>query len=73
MRDLATADPTWSIALLRYFNPVAAHPSGEIGEDPVGIPNNLMPFVQQVGSFCTLRLGWTLQQQSKPDWRGIVV
>ena len=48
MRDLAAADPTWSIALLRYFNPVGAHPSGEIGEDPVGIPNNLMPFVQQV-------------------------
>lgn len=47
-RDLAAADPTWHIALLRYFNPVGAHQSGMIGEDPNGIPNNLMPFVAQV-------------------------
>ncbi|KAJ7552385.1 hypothetical protein O6H91_06G053500 [Diphasiastrum complanatum] len=46
--DLHIGDPEWRIILLRYFNPVAAHPSGEIGEDPLGIPNNLMPFVQQV-------------------------
>lgn len=45
MKDLCVADPKWSVALLRYFNPVGAHPSGLIGEDPVGIPNNLMPFV----------------------------
>jgi UDP-glucose 4-epimerase len=47
-RDLAVADPRWRILLLRYFNPVGAHASGTIGEDPNGIPNNLMPFVTQV-------------------------
>lgn len=47
-RDVHRADPEWKIILLRYFNPVGAHPSGFIGEDPRGIPNNLMPFVQQV-------------------------
>ena len=47
-RDLARSDPTWRIALLRYFNPVGAHPSGSMGEDPNGIPNNLMPYVSQV-------------------------
>ncbi|MEE4277985.1 MAG: UDP-glucose 4-epimerase GalE [Halieaceae bacterium] len=46
--DLCASDPAWQIALLRYFNPVGAHPSGLIGEDPAGIPNNLMPFVAQV-------------------------
>ncbi len=46
--DLARSDPRWSIAILRYFNPVGAHPSGRIGEDPRGIPNNLMPYVSQV-------------------------
>lgn len=48
LRDLKLADPSWRIALLRYFNPVGAHSSGLIGEDPSGIPNNLMPFVAQV-------------------------
>ncbi len=48
LRDLAAADPSWSIACLRYFNPVGAHPSGRIGEDPLGVPNNLMPFIMQV-------------------------
>ncbi|GAB2220251.1 hypothetical protein Droror1_Dr00007894 [Drosera rotundifolia] len=47
-RDVYRADSEWKIILLRYFNPVGAHPSGYIGEDPRGIPNNLMPFVQQV-------------------------
>ncbi|KAK6158405.1 hypothetical protein DH2020_005719 [Rehmannia glutinosa] len=47
-RDIYQSDSTWKIILLRYFNPVGAHPSGYIGEDPRGIPNNLMPFVQQV-------------------------
>lgn len=46
--DMAIADPSWRIALLRYFNPVGAHHSGEIGEDPAGVPNNLMPYVSQV-------------------------
>jgi len=49
-RDIAAADPEWSIALLRYFNPVGAHASGRIGEDPNGIPNNLMPSISQVAS-----------------------
>lgn len=48
MRDVATADPTWSIALLRYFNPIGAHPSGQIGEDPNDTPNNIMPYITQV-------------------------
>lgn len=48
LRDLHAADPTWRIALLRYFNPVGAHESGEIGEDPNGIPNNLLPYITQV-------------------------
>ena len=48
LRDLKHAEPTWRIALLRYFNPVGAHESGLIGEDPSGIPNNLMPFIAQV-------------------------
>lgn len=48
LADLAASDPTWSVAALRYFNPVGAHPSGELGEDPQGTPNNLMPFIAQV-------------------------
>jgi UDP-glucose 4-epimerase len=48
LRDVARADAGWNIALLRYFNPVGAHESGLIGEDPRGIPNNLMPYVAQV-------------------------
>ncbi|WP_292955882.1 MULTISPECIES: UDP-glucose 4-epimerase GalE [unclassified Neptuniibacter] len=46
--DLCKSDSEWSVALLRYFNPIGAHPSGLIGEDPKGIPNNLMPFISQV-------------------------
>ena len=48
LRDLSVSDPSWSIALLRYFNPIGAHESGRIGEDPNGIPNNLMPYITQV-------------------------
>ena len=48
LQDLNNSDPTWQIALLRYFNPVGAHESGLIGEDPQGIPNNLMPYISQV-------------------------
>ena len=47
LRDIAFADPEWSVVLLRYFNPVGAHKSGKIGEHPNGIPNNLMPFISQ--------------------------
>ncbi len=48
LRDLARAEPDWRVILLRYFNPVGSHPSGRIGEDPIGVPNNLMPYLLQV-------------------------
>ncbi|HHY0378696.1 TPA: UDP-glucose 4-epimerase GalE [Vibrio parahaemolyticus] len=48
LTDFQKANPDWSITLLRYFNPVGSHPTGELGEDPQGIPNNLMPFISQV-------------------------
>ena len=48
LTDVAKADDRWSIVLLRYFNPIGAHPSGLIGEDPKGVPNNLLPFITQV-------------------------
>jgi UDP-glucose 4-epimerase len=48
LRDLHRADEAWNVVLLRYFNPVGAHPSGRIGEDPNGIPNNLLPYISQV-------------------------
>lgn len=50
LSDLSAADPLWSIYLLRYFNPIGAHPSGLLGEDPNGAPNNLLPFVSQVAA-----------------------
>ena len=50
LRNLAAAEPGWRIALLRYFNPIGAHPSGLIGEEPKGIPNNLMPYLTQVAA-----------------------
>lgn len=50
LQDVANVNPDWSVALLRYFNPIGAHESGRIGEDPQGIPNNLMPYVTQVAS-----------------------
>ena len=48
LMDVHTADPEWDVVLLRYFNPIGAHPSGLIGEDPKGIPNNLVPYIAQV-------------------------
>lgn len=50
LTDLSVADPQWSVSLLRYFNPIGAHPSGLIGEDPNGIPSNLLPYVSQVAA-----------------------
>jgi UDP-glucose 4-epimerase len=50
LKDICAADPTWTITALRYFNPIGAHESGEIGEDPTGIPNNLLPYIAQVAS-----------------------
>ena len=48
LRDVHVADDSWTVVILRYFNPVGAHPSGDMGEDPQGIPNNLMPYIAQV-------------------------
>ncbi|MBF0467474.1 MAG: UDP-glucose 4-epimerase GalE [Desulfamplus sp.] len=48
LKDLHVSDPSWNISILRYFNPVGAHKSGKIGEDPLGIPNNLLPYIAQV-------------------------
>jgi UDP-glucose 4-epimerase len=58
LRDVGAVEKRWRIALLRYFNPVGAHPSGQIGEDPQGVPNNLLPFVTQVavGKLSTLKI-----------------
>ena len=58
LAQLARDDPSWRVANLRYFNPVGAHPSGRLGEDPAGVPNNLMPFLCQVatGRLKTLRI-----------------
>jgi UDP-glucose 4-epimerase len=50
LRDITAADPDWAVVLLRYFNPIGAHPSGLIGEDPSGIPNNLMPYITKVAA-----------------------
>lgn len=57
LTDLHTADPEWNIVLLRYFNPIGAHESGLIGEDPRGIPNNLVPYIARVASGSLERLG----------------
>lgn len=56
MFDIGKADKEWRIILLRYFNPVGAHPSGTIGEHPSGVPQNLMPFVTQVWNFLPILL-----------------
>ena len=50
LKDLAAADPRWSISLLRYFNPIGAHPSGLLGEQPNGLPNNLLPYISGVAT-----------------------
>lgn len=70
LQSLAQANPDWRITLLRYFNPVGAHPSGTIGEDPVGTPNNLVPFVAQVavGKRPTLTV---YGENNTPDGTGI--
>lgn len=71
LRDLHASDPTWDIALLRYFNPVGAHPSGRIGEDPSGIPNNLMPYVAQVAIGKLPRLRVFGDDYPTPDGTGV--
>lgn len=71
LRDLSQSDDTWNIALLRYFNPVGAHPSGRIGEDPKGIPNNLMPFIAQVAAGRQPRLRVFGDDYATPDGTGV--
>ena len=71
LKDLYVADNTWNIVLLRYFNPVGAHPSGRIGEDPKGIPNNLMPYVAQVASGKLQKIGVFGNDYPTPDGTGV--
>ena len=71
LRDLHRADPAWSIALLRYFNPVGAHESGQIGEDPRGTPNNLLPYVAQVAVGRRERLQVFGNDYATPDGTGV--
>jgi len=71
LRDAAAADPAWRIALLRYFNPVGAHPSGWIGEDPVGVPNNLMPYVARVAAGQLAELSVYGNDYPTPDGTGV--
>ncbi|MDZ7677289.1 MAG: UDP-glucose 4-epimerase GalE [Acidimicrobiales bacterium] len=71
LADLAAADRSWSVASLRYFNPVGAHPSGRIGEDPQGIPNNLLPFVTQVAVGRRERLDVFGDDYDTPDGTGV--
>ena len=71
LRDLAHADPEWSIVLLRYFNPIGAHASGLIGEDPNGIPNNLLPYVAQVAAGKLKELTVFGDDYDTPDGTGV--
>jgi UDP-glucose 4-epimerase len=71
LRDAHASNPEWQIALLRYFNPVGAHPSGLIGEDPSGIPNNLMPFVAQVAVGKREKLSIFGNDYPTPDGTGL--
>jgi UDP-glucose 4-epimerase len=71
LKDLERSDPAWRIVLLRYFNPVGAHPSGTIGEDPRGTPNNLMPFVAQVAVGKRLHLSVFGDDYDTPDGSGV--
>jgi len=71
LRDMAAADPTWQSGILRYFNPVGAHASGRIGEDPRGVPNNLMPYVAQVAIGRRPRLSVFGDDYDTPDGTGV--
>ena len=71
LQDVERADPAWRIALLRYFNPVGAHPSGTLGEDPRGTPNNLMPFVAQVAVGRRQKLQVFGNDYDTPDGSGV--
>jgi UDP-glucose 4-epimerase len=71
LTDIHKADAQWNIVLLRYFNPVGAHPSGKIGEDPNGIPNNLMPFITQVATGKRKVLNVFGNDYDTPDGTGV--
>ncbi|MGB0610978.1 MAG: UDP-glucose 4-epimerase GalE, partial [Verrucomicrobiales bacterium] len=71
LKDLSESDNRWKIALLRYFNPVGAHPSGLIGENPNGLPNNLVPYISQVAVGKLEKLGIFGNDYSTPDGTGI--
>ena len=71
MMDMQKADPEWNVVLLRYFNPIGAHPSGKIGEDPNGIPNNLMPYITQVAVGKRPELGVSGDDYDTPDGTGV--
>ena len=71
MTDVQKAKPDWNVILLRYFNPVGAHKSGRIGEDPKGIPNNLMPYISQVAVGKLEKLGVFGDDYDTPDGTGV--
>ena len=71
LRDVAKADPEWSVVLLRYFNPVGAHASGKIGEHPNGIPNNLMPYISQTAIGKREKLSIFGNDYDTPDGTGV--
>ncbi|GAB2695379.1 UDP-glucose 4-epimerase GalE [Aliiglaciecola aliphaticivorans] len=71
LQDLFKSDNSWNIAILRYFNPAGAHPSGRIGEDPNGIPNNLMPFITQVATKKREALSVFGDDYDTPDGTGV--
>ena len=71
LTDVHQADPEWNVVLLRYFNPIGAHPSGLIGEDPTGIPNNLMPYITQVAVGKLKELGIFGDDYQTPDGTGV--
>ncbi len=71
LTDLHAADPEWSVALLRYFNPIGAHKSGLLGEDPNGIPNNLLPYIAQVATGKLAELSVFGDDYDTPDGTGV--
>lgn len=71
LKDIYTADPTWNICILRYFNPVGAHSSGLIGEEPQGIPNNLMPYIVRVANGTLKELSVFGNDYNTPDGTGV--
>lgn len=71
LKDVHHADPEWNVVLLRYFNPIGAHSSGKIGEDPNGIPNNLMPYITQVAVGKREELGVFGNDYDTPDGTGV--